>query len=62
MHLLLLDEHLLSGRGLQVVSEQSSALGDDRGRLVVLLHDLGELFGFFGSLGVQVSQLRVQVR
>ena len=53
----LLDEDALASGGLEVLGEDSSALGDDGGGLVVLKHLLLELFGFLGSLLVELGHV-----
>jgi hypothetical protein len=50
-----------SFRGLEVLGEEASALGDDGGSFVVLLNDNLKFFGFLSALGIKISQLRLQV-
>lgn len=56
-----LDEGILTGGGLKVVGEESSALGDDGGGVLVLTDLLFELGGLLLALRVQLTELGVQL-
>lgn len=56
-----LDECLLTSRGLEVISEESSAFSDDGGSLLVLTDLLLEFSSFLLTFVVQSSKLEIQI-